>query len=87
VSFGCQPQQAAIGVECLCPPGFVMEALSPIDGALTNSAIYPKHEIPGVRAETRDLDDLCGSCGGRDHKGDPGLMPSKAGIVSILLGN
>jgi hypothetical protein len=59
-----------------------------IDEALANSAIYPKHEVPDVRSETRDLHDLLPCLLGRDHeRRDPSLMSSKAGIVSILLGN
>jgi hypothetical protein len=39
------------------------------------------------RAETHNLYDLGRSSGSRPPRRDPGLMSSKAGIVSILLGN
>jgi nitrite reductase/ring-hydroxylating ferredoxin subunit len=66
VGFGREPQQAAVGVECVASPRFqkIKAAfLTAIDEALADSSIHPKHQVQGVRAETRDLHDLCGPCG------------------------
>jgi hypothetical protein len=66
VSLGRQPQQAAVGVERVAPSRpQKLEAvfLSAINKALADPAIYLKHEIQGVRAETCDLNDLRDPCG------------------------
>ena len=71
-----QPQQAAVGVEGVGPPGLdELEAafLAAIDQPLADPAVDPEHEVQGVRAEARDLNDL----------GDPGGVEapqSRAGL-------
>jgi hypothetical protein len=67
------------------PPGF--ESSPAIDEAFANAPVHTKHEVQRVRAETHNLYDLGCSSGSRPRSRDPGLMSSKAGIVSILLGN
>jgi hypothetical protein len=89
VSFGREPQQAAVGVEGIAPSSFQkLESvlLTTIDEAFANAAVHTKYEVQSVRAEARDLHDLRDAGRIEAAQSRPWLDVLKGGHCSIQQG-
>jgi hypothetical protein len=85
-SFGGQPQQTA--VKRVGAPSFEkLETvfLPPIDEALTNTAVYAKHEVQRIGPKLRDLNDLRDSCRIEAAESSAGLYCSNFCMATELL--